>query len=318
MSSPLHLCSKEPPQEEKHVPKTANASPIRQNQGGTLRKVAYLLTFVAGAAGMYAVENGPLPFKRPPLLAPERKETSDQLRIPGVTEATPGRLAKITLATNQAIASVDVNVGDRVKKGWQVFSHFASPEGLEAMKKEILRTEHALTAATERSDAAHHTLARLRRAQSAVSAQELEDAHALASVRAAELAAANVARDMAVLRFAEADFHFQQAFVQSPIDGTVVEVSVTPGERRQIGGPFRGVVVLDQRTLSVRCPVTPAQQKILQCMSGGDLTALHATVDVDGTTYPATVRSFGLLELLNPREEIPCGIPVRVTFSPKK
>lgn len=330
--------------EQQDFPKEAEKTnpPLHQSRGSIARKVAYLLTFVAGAAGMNAVDRSttPKPHDTPPHLnrphlppgeGKEQREIPHQLQIPGITEAAPGRMAKITLATNQAVAFVDVKVGDRVKKGWQVFSHWESPEGLEATKKEILRVEQAITAAMARSEAANLTLARLQRAQRAVSAQELEDAHALASVRTAELSAAKAVREIAELRFAEADFYFQQAFATSPIDGTVVQVSVTPGERRQIGGPFRGIIVLDPRALSVRCSVTPGQLQILQNISGEKkATALRATVDVDGKTYPATVKTIGicadertgnipiLLELLNPQEELRCGIPVSVTFSPKK
>lgn len=312
---------------------------IHRCQGSITRKAAYLLTFVAGAAGMFAVDrsiqtpkphDGPPPLKRPHPLAPEERESPDHLHISGTTEAAPGRIAKISLATNQAVAFVDVKLGDPVKKGWQVFSHWESPEGLEAIKGEITRAKGAIAAASARSDAAHQALTRLTRARNAVTAQELEDAQALATVRAAELSAAEATLDIAELRFAEADFHFQQAFVTSPIDGVVVDVSVTPGERRQIGGPFRGIVILDPRVLSVRCTVPPAQLLTLQRMSRKSVEGLHATVECGGKSYPATLKTVGLraddrtrnipvlLEVQNPAEELRCGILVTVTLSPKK
>lgn len=307
---------------------------------GIARKIAYALTFVAGAGGMYALDrippnphDGPSPLKRPNLLLPpENQESPDHFTLAGITKAAPGRLAKISLATSQAVAFVDVKLGDRVKKGWQVFSHWESPEGLEATKKDIDRAQTILAASTARAEGASAHLARVQQAwqSRAVSAQELEEAETLARVRAAEVSAAHALLETAKLRFAEADFHFQQAFVTSPIDGAVVEVSVTPGERRQIGGPFRGVVVLDQRVLSVRCSVDPRKLQILRHMSGGDVTALHATVNVGGKTYSATMKAVGLradertqllpliLEVQNPTEELPCDIPVNVTFSAKK
>lgn len=329
---PMHpLLSQEPKTNEKPaLPEEKTPSPLLQRSRGSFaRKAAYLLTFVAGAAGMYVVDRKP-PLQPPPLLAPEQKETTDSLHIPGTTEVAPGRLAKVALATNQAVAFVDVKLGDRVKKGYQVFSHWESPEGLEATKMEISRAKQSLVAATARSEAANTTLARLERAQGTSSAQEREDARALVHVRAAELSAAAATLEIAELRFAEADFHFQQAFVTSPIDGTVIDVSVTPGERRQIGGPFRGIVILDPRVLSIRCMVPLAQLTTLRRISGGNKEDMRATVEFGGTTYPATVRTIGLhadertgnipvlLELQNTDGELRSGIPVMVTLSQKK
>lgn len=314
--------------ENAHIRETQ--PPISHHQGSIARKAAYALTFLAGAAGMYAIDHipDPKPHNDPPPL--KRPETTDPLTMSGTTEAAPGRLARISLSTNQAVAFVDVKVGDYVKKGHQVFSHWESPEGLDATKTEITRAKHTLTAAAARSAVALQNLTRLLWIRDVIATQELEDAHALATVRAAELAAAKAALEIAELRSAEAEFHFQQAFVTSPIDGTVVEVSVTQGERRQIGGPFRGVTVLDTRVLSVRCTVTPAQLLILQRTSGKRAENMHATVDVGGKTYPATVKTIGLraddgtgntpviLEVQNADAELRCGIPVTVLFSQKK
>jgi biotin carboxyl carrier protein len=128
------------------------------------RILAYLLAVVCGAALMFAVDrvwNADRvinPMDRPgdpPVVRPVKPDQTKQaaqvpaaavaqpasppvdpnvLHVQGITEPAPGRFAKLPLATSQPVAFVDVKPGDRVKKGWQVFSHWESPERLQVVK----------------------------------------------------------------------------------------------------------------------------------------------------------------------------------------
>lgn len=249
-------------------------------------------------------------------------EASKPLVVAGITEPAPGRFARLPLATSQAVAFVDVKPGDRIKKGWQVFSHWESPDRLQAARIEADKTKRALEIAKARAAGAEQTLERLTKLRGTTSAQEVQDAKMAVDVRRQELQSAELAVSEAESRFAAMDFEFKQAFVTSPIDGVVASVDVVLGERRQIGGAFRGVTVLDARVLQCRCMLTHEQASLLTQAPG----VRQAIVESDRQEWPATVTSIGsladassglipvLLEVQNPDESLRCGIRVSVRF----
>jgi hypothetical protein len=247
--------------------------------------------------------------------------------VSGITEPAAGRYAQLPLATGQPVAFVDVKPGDRIQRGWQVFSHWESPEALQAVRKEIDRAQKLFAASQARYTAAVAALGRLRRAGMSTSPQELQDAEATVAVRQAEMNAAQTICDMTRQRYAAAEFEFNQAFVTSPIDGIVASVAVVPGERRQLSATFRGVTVLDLRVLQCRCLLSPAQVQKLDRLPGqhrwawigkatsaglaatrgsGPLSAaagaafdrlhegLTVTVEHGERTWPATITSIGI------------------------
>jgi hypothetical protein len=250
----------------------------------------------------------------------------DALVISGVTEPAPGRSATLPLATAQPVAFVDVKPGDRVTKGSQVFSHWESPETLQAVQTGVERARKQAEAARARLRAAQQTYSRLT-LKGAGTGQELQDAEAAVAVRRAEVEAAELAVQEAEQRYAAADFEFQQAFVTSPIEGVVESVDVVQGERRQPGTAFRGVQILDPRLLQCRCDLTPDQLARLENLArqyrgawsnkaaalglGGVPTVgrlglaavllsdrieegVAATVEWNGRIWPASVRSVGV------------------------
>jgi multidrug efflux pump subunit AcrA (membrane-fusion protein) len=312
--------------------------------------VAALLV-VAGAAAMFAWQRFRTPQLAPPTaervvtpavvtekIAPPRIERpavaveaapapapGDSLRVMGLTEPAPGRFAKLPLATSQAIAFVDVKPGDKVKKGIQVFSHWESPDRLQAAKNELAKAKKLVDIAKSRATAAEKTAARIRGLKATVTAQELEDAETAALIRLQEADAAELALAETESRFAAMQFEFQQAFVTSPIEGTVASVDVVIGERRQLSGSFRGVTVLDSRVLACRCFLTPSQIARLP-WSKGDKEAPVA-IESEGVKFTGKITSVGVmvdpatgqvpvvLEIPNPDEALRAGQHVSVSFT---
>jgi multidrug efflux pump subunit AcrA (membrane-fusion protein) len=268
--------------------------------------------------------------------------TSEPVIVVGVTEPAPGRYARLPLATSQAVAYLDVKPGDRVTKGLQVFSHYESPDRLQAVQAETEKSKKLLEVAKVRAAAAERTLARLDRLKTQATDQEREDAQTAADVRKQELAAAELAVTEAERRFKATEFEFKQAFVTSPIDGIVTSVDVVLGERRQVGNAFRGVTVLDPRVLYCRCMLTaeqiekigPAQNrddtldsaKRAPAPSAQPTRTNRVVVESQNRKYEAAIASVGaiadgssgfipvLVEVKNPDESLRVGVRAEVRF----
>jgi multidrug efflux pump subunit AcrA (membrane-fusion protein) len=243
------------------------------------------------------------------------------LVLTGITEPGYGRFAKLPLATNQPVAFVDVKPGDTVEKGWQVFSHWESPDRLQAIKNDVERTKKQRKIAQTRLAAAEQSLARLEKLTGKVTPQELQDAQTLVAIRRGESEAAELSVQEADNRFTALDFEFKQAFVTSPIDGIVVSVNVVQGERRQASESFRGVTILDPTVLNCRCLVTPRHAQWLRQPRE---TAPLMTIFDQEQSWPAKLVHVGVMaegatglvpvifEVPNPDRNLLCGIPVQV------
>lgn len=340
-----------------------------------LRFTAFVLVFTAGAAVMFVaqsvmrtepkvreitkpvahqgpesstprpIENSPTvtAAELPPALTsgmPPPAAPSDDLRVSCVTEPAVGRFARMSLATSQAVAFIDVKPGDRVKKGWQLFSHWESPERLKAAKTELAKTRKLLDIAKSQSAAADKTLARTKKAGTGITAQELQDAETAAIVRQHESDAAELAVSESESRYSAMEFEFKQAFVTSPIDGIVVAVDVVLGERRQVGGAFRGVTVVDPSVLYARCLLSQRQVALLTRSEGngkpsesskdsreGDTAhAVRVSLESDGERWDAKIESVSaaaeaesgmvpvILEIENPKGNLRPGIRADVIF----
>jgi multidrug efflux pump subunit AcrA (membrane-fusion protein) len=308
-----------------------------------------VLTPVKKASFESAVEQ-----KAAPSPSPTTANSSSQLRITGLLEPAPGGFAKLPLATFQAVAFVDVQPGDRVKKGWQVFSHWESPDRLQAAKTELAKTRKLLAVSKLQAAAAEKTAGRLRRLAGSITAQEMQDAETAAEIRRQEFEGLELAVSESESRLAALEFEFKQAFVTSPIDGLVAAVDVAVGERRQAGGPFRGVTILDPSVLHCRCLLNQEQVCRLHQLAGlGSMTPtaqvdstldtsgpddsadpaetaaiVPAIVESEGRQWPAKVIFIGLLtdassgltpiilEVPNPAAALRCGTRVNVVLTP--
>lgn len=243
----------------------------------------------------------------------------------GVLEPAAGAFVKLPLATSQPVAFVDVRPGDRVEKGWQVFSHWESPERLHAMKNELDKAKKQLELAKIRAATADQTLGRLEKLGANVSSQELQDGQAAAALRKGEVEAAELAVTETQNRYVAMEFEFKQAFVTSPIEGVVASVDIVQGERRQVGGAFRGVTVLDPKQLSCRGAVPPQVASRLR----KDLLAapVSATIECLDERRDATLAAVGVmadpttglipiwLEVPNEDESLFCGAQAVIRFN---
>lgn len=313
----------------------SSAPPRPERRPAALRFTAYLVVFASGAATMFAFrgavvatstpaavsqdklterlkpvlvtpasEDQPRPLQpepaepKPEIQRAQPAEIPDSWSISGTLEPAPGRYARLPLATSQAVAFVDVKAGDRVQKGWQVFSHWESPERLQVAKLELAKAKKLLDVARSQAAAAEKTAARLRPLAGKVSAQELQDAETSADIRRQEVEALDLAAQESESRFAALEFEFNQAFVTSPIDGVVAAVDVALGERRQAGGPFRGVTILDPSILHCRCYLDEKQLSFIkQCTpeENRPTTVLPAVIECEGRRFAASVASIGII-----------------------
>lgn len=271
---------------------------------------------------------------------------SPSLVVSGTTEPAAGRFAKVPLATSQAVAFVDATLGCTVKKGWQLFSHWESPERLQVAKAEIAKAKKLCDIATLKATAADAALERTRslafNEAGGASESELENAQTNASVRSKEVEAAKLYCEELEGRFAALKFEFEQAFVTSPIDGVVTSVDVIPGERRTLSGPFRGVTILDPSVLQCKCLLNSGEFAKLQSLlrrstaespninatepaSLNDNHSLGVSVECDGSNWSGKILSVGIqadklglipvvIEVPNPRQNLVCGVQVEVIF----
>jgi multidrug efflux pump subunit AcrA (membrane-fusion protein) len=226
-----------------------------------------------------------------PLNPPSLASMNRGFRVPGLIEPTPARFAKVPLATSQAVAFIDVQVGDQVKKGFQLFSHWESPDRLQAMKLDVQKTKKLLEVAETRLKSAEQNLARVAKLDRTASAQEREDAETAAAIRRQELEAARLAVAESERMFAHTDFEFKQAFVTSPIDGLVAAVDVTLGERRQVGNAFRGVTILDSSVVNCRTLLNASQIETVRRIQNTESALPEAgpRVEYAGRQIPAKV-----------------------------
>jgi multidrug efflux pump subunit AcrA (membrane-fusion protein) len=226
-----------------------------------------------------------------PLNPPSLASVNRGFRVPGLIEPMPDRFARVPLATSQAVAYIDVKVGDHVKKGLQLFSHWESPDRLQAMKLDVQKTKKLLEVAETRLKSAEQNLARVAKLDRTASDQEREDAETAAAIRRQELEAAKLAVAESERMFAATDFEFKQAFVTSPIDGLVAAVDVTLGERRQVGNAFRGVTVLDSSVVHCRTLLNASQIETVRRTQNTESALPEAgpRVEYAGRQIPAKV-----------------------------
>ncbi len=270
-------------------------------------------------------------------------EFNGELRVQGKTEPAFGKFAKVPLATSEAVAFVDVKPGAVVKKGWQLFSHWESPERLQAAKAELTKAKGLIEVATLRASLAKQSAQRVRNlGANIVAEEEIEQIETNLNIREKEVETAKLQVEELERRFAALQFDFDQAFVVSPIDGIVTTVNVVPGERRWTTSEFRGVTILDPSVLECRCQLSSTQLSQLRelCdLAAGQLSAQsdpeqtrQATYDaidvkVQGydRTWNAKLVAIGIqadgqgalpvsLEVPNPTGDLVCGVTVEVVF----
>ncbi|MGB7213401.1 MAG: efflux RND transporter periplasmic adaptor subunit [Gemmatimonadales bacterium] len=167
-------------------------------------------------------------------LSQVRRDTvSDVLQLVGRLDPAPGSSATLAAPTAAVVGRVLIQVGAEVHAG-QAMIELEAPE----LSAQAHSDSAAAAVATRESDRQQALLA-----QGIASAKQADEAaNAATSARAAAVASARL---------------LARATVRSPIEGSVNDVRVQPGERVDAGAPL--ATVMDADTLDLVVPVPAAQ-----------------------------------------------------------
>lgn len=242
--------------------------------------------------------------------------------ISAVTENAPGYLAKLPLATAEPVAFIDVQPGDRVEKGWQVFSHWESPERLQVIKVRLDRAKQLQAIAADQLEVAKRNAQRAHRLRKQLSGTEVDEIINTLRVRKKELAAATLRVSEAENRFEAENYEFKQSFVTSPIAGYVESVDIALGERRQVGGPFRGVTIVNVDKVYARGWLTFSDVDLFantlkqnQCAALSDGVRFKASVVMVGRIADSTTNQLPIVvEIENPEQKLRIGQVVKLEW----
>lgn len=227
--------------------------------------------------GLVACSNRPAPAApeaaRPAFVTPARAGGADTLGYIG--EVRAAHRAELAFAVAGRVASVAVDVGDRVQAGQVLAALDAQPlkSQLAAAQAELARSEALLAEARRRVE-------RIGRAQAAGATSGGEASGAQAELAAAEAAqrAASAQRDAAL-------WSLEHATLRAPLSGVVARRLAEPG---QAAGPGAPALTIDGagRELSLLLPASATLKP------GQAVTLRHA----DGEVPSRVLRVAGRLE----------------------
>lgn len=158
------------------------------------------------------------------------------------------------------VDAVHVKAGDPVKKGAPLFT--LDTRALEARKRvaaaQLARAEAEIGLARASLDQAIRKLELANGLSDprAISAEERDDRASEVAKLEASLASANAGVTLAKAELASAETDLELATVQSPIDATVLQVRLRPGESIQAGGSAEGRIQLGRTSpLHIRADI---------------------------------------------------------------
>jgi len=160
----------------------------------------------------------------------------DEVVAPARVGIDPGRLAKVLLPVPGRIDEVLAKLGDRVERG-QALVAVESPDadGAVSAWRQSEAAERQAAAAVTKAEADYERVRDLLEhgaaAQKDVLAAQNDRAQALAALDAAHAAREQARRKLELLGLAPT-ISRQRVLVRAPINGTVLEVGVAPGEYR--------------------------------------------------------------------------------------
>lgn len=236
----------------------------------------------------------------------------------------PRQVLKLAAPVQGVVASVDVDRGDRVKKG-QVLARLDSE--VEEASALLARVKAANDTAVESGRARLDFLKRKQnrnvqlRTTEAVSFAQLDESTADARVAEATLREAELNVVMARLEQRRAEGLLQQRRIVSPVDGVVTERLLGPGEFRNDQAHVLTIAEIDPLRVETFLPIaTYGRIKV------GDKAEIQpeapvggryvATVIVVDQVFDAASGTIGVrLELPNPGGALPAGIHCKVGFN---
>lgn len=273
---------------------------------------------------------------------------------PAITLAAIGRLALVVIVASQSaiaaaagydclveptqtvelaspvtglIDKVLVKRGDRLARGQVVALLESRAEQAAADLAQFRSEQQGPTAAAEsKLEFSRRKFDRRRQlaAEKLVPTQDSDDAEAEHKQAAAELLVAQENRQIARLEYQQQSSLLALRTIRSPVDGVVVDQLAYPGEAVEAGGGRKAIVKvaqLDPLRVHVILP-----KEIFGKIAAGQLADIAAEIPPDGR-YRAKVRSVdrlidaasgtfvALLEMPNPKLEIPAGVKCRASFA---
>ena len=236
----------------------------------------------------------------------------------------PSQVLKLAAAAQGVIASVDVNRGDRVRKG-QVLARLDSEveeanvqiAHVHAQNDTALRSGRARMDFLKRKQGRNEQL----RLTDAASFAQLDEATADAKVAEAQVREAELNVAQARLEAMRAEGLLRQRRVVSPVDGVITERSLGPGEFRNDQASILTVAELNPLRVETFLPIAlhgrirvGDQAEILpEAPVGGSHVATVTVVDM---VFDAASGTIGVrLRLPNPDLILPAGIHCRVRIT---
>lgn len=235
----------------------------------------------------------------------------------------PKAVVKVGSPVPGLLKTVAVERGDWVKAG-QVLGTLLSDveEATERLAAARASSRAAVLSARAQVEYEEHRRARnedLYR-QNAISAQDMEKVDTELALRRLELQAAEEEQRIAALELARVRAVLAIRTIRSPVDGVVMERTLSPGEFVVDEGRIATIARIDPLNVEVFLPaalygsVTVGDEVRIQTEPdlGGPRSARVVVVD---RVMDAASGTFGVrLDLPNPHAELPAGLRCKVTF----
>lgn len=236
----------------------------------------------------------------------------------------PKQVLKLAAPVQGVVAAVEVDRGDRVRKG-QVLARLDSDvEEANALIAQVrAANDTAIRSGRARLDFLRRKQSRndQLRTTDAVSFAQADEAASDARVAEAQLREAELNVAQARLEAKRSEGLLQQRRVVSPIDGVVTERSLGPGEFRNDQATILTIAEINPLRVETFLPIAVYGQVkvgdkavvVPEAPVGGSYAA---TVTVVNAVFDAASGTIGVrLELPNPDLLLPAGIHCRVRFS---
>ena len=237
----------------------------------------------------------------------------------------PRSVVKLGSAEEGILTEITVDRGDIVKQGDAVAKLNFELEVL-AVESARLRAERDVEI---RSNSARYVF-RKREADRAeelyrkkiVSTKVRDEADIEKQLAAYGVAAAKMDRRMAQLELANAEERLDRRTIRSPVDGVVVEVTMSPGEFAHEQSPTMTIAQIDPLNVEVFVPVsryrTILSRMPAEVMPEPPVGGVYlARVQVVDRVFDTASGTFGVrLELPNPDYKLPAGLKCRIRFLP--
>ncbi len=248
---------------------------------------------------------------------------SDESELDCVIE--PKSVVKLGSAEEGILTEIAVDRGDIVKKGDAVARlNFE----LETLAVELARVR-AERDVEVRSSSARYAYRKSEADRAAelhrkriVSTKVHDEANIEKQLAAHGVAAAKMDRQIAQMELKNAQERLDRRTIRSPVDGVVVEVTMSPGEFAHEQSPIMTLAQIDPLNVEVFVPISRydmiSSRMPAEVMPEPPVGGVYlARVQVVDRVFDTASGTFGVrLELPNPDYKLPAGLKCRIRFLP--